>query len=134
MGRGLAHTLYFAALLAGAGVGLFWDRLSPGFGDRVGGLCRELISSGGGDDAMMLSFAALIVPAALRLMRWGKPIPWTEGTVLARASGLALAGFLLASRDCAAILHTVFARPDPALATALIALPLAWICAWRLGR
>ena len=118
----------------GAGfVGLHWLSLSPGLSGGDGDLCRDLVSSGGGEDVMIF-FSLLLIPALLRVFRPRRGFSRSEALTLSITSALVLAALWLASLDCADIVHTAFERPDPALALALIALPLSWTCAAVLRR
>jgi hypothetical protein len=117
--------VYVLALACAGYIGLNWSSLSPGLSGGTG-LCRELQSSGGDDDTLIFIFSLLLIPALLRLFRWRRDFSRGEVWALTITSALVLMALLLASLDCADIFHTAFLRPDPALALALIALPLSW--------
>ena len=87
--------------------------------------CRDLISSGSDDTAMISAFCLFVPPLGMRLLRFGKPVGFAEFLLLICCQFLALAALALASLDCAEILYTALRLPDPLLAAALLCLPLS---------
>lgn len=126
--RKAGHLAYIAALAMMAFVGLAYEDLSSGlaFPDADGPFfCRDLFSSGGDDDAMIGSFGIFLAPLALRLLRLNRAVARYEIVLFWICAGLVCLSLMLASTDCASIFYTAFVLPDPLLAGALIALPLA---------
>ena len=129
------NLLYLASLATISVVGLMWNTVSHGFHASGGEfLCRELKSSGGDDDAMVVMFITLIIPMIIRLMRIKKPYARMELLVLLLCLGLSVFGLWLAALDCADILDTAFAVPDYALQAALLGMVLALACGFALWR
>lgn len=124
-------------------VGLCYPQLSPGlaapggaYGSGAGSAagpfyCHQLLSAGGDDDGMITAFSLFLWPLAWRLLRWRAAVGAAERALFWLCTGLVAIALWLASLDCAAILYTAFVLPDPWLATALLALPLAAFCLHR---
>ncbi|WGW04950.1 hypothetical protein [Tropicibacter oceani] len=124
MTRQALSFVYAQALLVAAGLGTGYDALSPGFAARSADgpfYCCDLMSSGGYDDAFMMLFFFLALPALLRLARFSRAITRLETVLFIATIGAALAALGLASMDCANPLYTAFGIPDLVLATALVA-------------
>lgn len=115
-------------------IGLLWQDLSLGFADGGGGLCRDLLSSGGDDDAMMLAFSLFALPLLLRLIRLHQFASRWEIILLGLVTLLGLASLWLATLDCARVFATALGRPDIALLALFLALALAWAMGIRLMR
>lgn len=135
MQRNTLIAAYMACLTIMVTIGMAYGVLSPGLAAPGGDgpfFCRNLLSSGGDDDAMMLAFALFALPLALRLVRLNRRIAGYEVLlfwICFAASGAAL---LLASLDCASIFYTAFVVPDVVLAAALVALPGSAVLLTRL--
>lgn len=129
------NLLYLSSLATISVVGLMFDTLSHGF-HATGGefLCRDLKSSGGDDDAVVVMFITLIIPIVIRLMRMKKSYTRMELLVLLVCLGLSVFGLWLAALDCADIWDTAFAIPDYALQAGLLGMVLALACGFALWR
>ncbi|MCK0143083.1 hypothetical protein [Aliiroseovarius sp. F20344] len=129
------NLLYLSSLATISVVGLLFDTLSHGF-HATGGefLCRDLKSSGGDDDAVVVMFITLIIPIVIRLMRMKKSYTRMELLVLLVCLGLSVFGLWLAALDCADIWDTAFAIPDYALQAGLLGMVLALACGFALWR
>lgn len=122
--------IYLACLSLMVFVGLNYDAISPGlaaWGSDRPFFCSELLSSGGDDSAMVFAFALYALPLVLRIILFNQRVTTFE-LAMFLCCGLATAFALwLASLDCASLFYTAFVLPDPFLASALLALPIATI-------
>lgn len=128
MSRLSLTVIYFACLAFIVLVGLGYEALSPGLAARSGDgvfYCRELMSSGGGDDVMVVAFVLLLIPLILRAFRINRGVAAYEVVALCTCVTLVAFNLGVASLDCAEILYTAFIVPDPLLAGTLISLPTA---------
>ena len=78
--------------------------------------CRELLSSGGDDEVVMLVFVALVFSAILRLVRAGKKSSIGEAFVFFVIFGAGL-WIALQGSDCGGFGTTMIERRDPYLLT-----------------
>jgi len=135
MQRTLLSAAYLASLSIMVVVGLSYEAVSPGLAAPGGEgpfFCRELLSSGGEDDAMIVAFGLFALPLAVRLLRMTRPVAGYEVVLLWLCLAVAGAALTLASLDCASIFYTAFVVPDVWLAAALVAMPAAAATlAWR---
>jgi hypothetical protein len=121
-------------------VGLRYQAHSPGLAAPTGQgpfYCNWLMSSGGGDSAMVTTFAVFLVPLLFRLARILRPPSGIELAVYVASFLLVCLALFLASLDCAHILYTAFVVPDHWLALALVSLAGSAVflaLARRLGR
>ncbi|MFC4732636.1 hypothetical protein [Salipiger abyssi] len=120
--------VYIGSLAAMSLVGLGYDSLSldlaaPGPDGPF--FCRELQSSGGDDSLMVLVFGTFTIPLLLRVIRFGRQFSSIETATFSICLGLTLVSLWIASLDCASLLYTAIFVPDPLLAIALIAIPVA---------
>lgn len=123
--RGLS-LVYGLLLVLMAGVGLSYEGLSPGLAAPTDGapfFCRELRSSGGEDDALIIVFAVFLVPLGLRVFRFAAPVARVEAIAFWVCGALVCFALFLAGLDCGSVFYTAFVVPDPLLAGALMALP-----------
>ncbi|MGC9370284.1 MAG: hypothetical protein ACP5DX_12150 [Paracoccaceae bacterium] len=126
---------YVTSLALTIVVGLRYDALSSGLaapGPQGPFFCKELLSSGSDDDALVAAFGLFAIPLLLRAFRWNRGIAGFEVVAFGVCFGATCFALWLASLDCASIFYTAFVVPDPFLAGALIALPasaaaLAWL-------
>ena len=129
------NLLYLAALITISVIGLMWESLSNGFHASGGEfLCRNLKSSGGDDDAVVVIFVTLVIPAMIRAFRVKLPYTRIELTIFCLCLALSAFGLWLASLDCADIWDTAFAVPDYALQAVLFAMVLVLACGFTLRR
>lgn len=119
---------YVASLIVMVVVGLGYDSFSRGLAGRSSNgpfFCKELMSSGSDDDAMLIAFVLFIVPLTIRGLRARRRIACFELVVFSLCAFVSCFALWLASLDCASIFYTAFFVPDPALAGALVALVLS---------
>ena len=120
--------VYLASLVVMIVVGFGYGTLSPGLAARTSGgpfYCKELMSSGSDDDAMIFVFALFIVPLIARVSRLRRGITHIELVMFSACAFAGCFSLWLASVDCASIFYTAFVVPDFALASALMALALS---------
>ena len=120
--------IYIACLIWLALVGFAYPRLSRGLaaaGAEGPFYCHELQSSGGEDDAMIAAFVLFLLPLLLRLALIRRAPGGIEIFLFGCCLVVTFLALWLASLDCAEVFYTAFALPDPVLAFALLALPLA---------
>ncbi|WP_300896320.1 hypothetical protein [Roseovarius sp.] len=109
-------------------VGFGYDSFSPGLAERSSNgpfFCKQLMSSGSDDDALLMAFVLFMVPLTIRTLRARRRIAIFEMAVFSLCAFVSCFALWLASLDCASILYTAFFVPDPALAGALVALVLS---------
>ncbi|WP_157946833.1 hypothetical protein [Thalassobius sp. I31.1] len=112
-----------------------WEYYSPGFAanSSTGAVfCRELLSSGSDDSAMVLMFMIMILPFIFRLARFRYPPKAVETSVFAVCVLLVIGALYLASLDCAQVFYTAFVVPDFMLLAALVSLAGAVWSIYRL--
>lgn len=128
MTRHIPAFVYLACLPLMSVVGLYYETLSAGLAMPMSKgplFCRDLLSAGGDDDAMIAAFRLFLLPLALRVIRINRSVASAEVVVLLLCAALAVFALYLASLDCAALFYTAFVLPDPYLAAAMIGLPLS---------
>ncbi|MBI1492137.1 hypothetical protein [Halocynthiibacter styelae] len=84
--------------------------------------CRDLLSSGSDDGAMVFIFKIMAVPFTLRFLLFGERPYVIEVGVFALSVALVIGAMFLASLDCAQVFYTAFVLPDVLLAVALVSL------------
>lgn len=117
-----------ASLIVMVVVGFGYDSFSPGLAGRSSNgpfFCKQLMSSGSDDDALLMAFVLFMVPLTIRTLRARCRIAIFEMAVFSLCAFVSCLALWLASLDCASILYTAFFVPDPALAGALVALVLS---------
>ena len=135
MNQKFAHIAYVLLLIWMTAVGLTYESLSGGVAaPRESGpfYCRELMSSGGDDSAMVFAFALFAFPLLLRLLRYRRRIAVYEVAVFWICIGTTCFSLFLATLDCASIFYTAFLVPDTMLATAILAMPTTLLLITRL--
>jgi hypothetical protein len=113
--------LYVTLLLYAASVPFFWPTNGIGFvaGSRSAPfVCSELMSSGGDDNAMIIGFAGMSIPAILRVILLLKLMGRVEFGFFLVSMALSLGVVSLASLDCAEIVHTMIWQKDFVLVSA----------------
>ncbi len=120
--------VYVASLVVMVVVGLGYDNFSPGLAAPSSGgpfFCKNLMSSGSDDDAMIFAFVVFVVPLTIRILKPRDGITNFESVAFFLCAFAACFALWLASLDCASIFYTAFVVPDVALAGALGALALS---------
>jgi len=122
----LSSALYVAALCVMIYVGLKYDDISFGLAalTESGGqpfYCNKLLSTGGDESSMVVTFTLFVAPLFIRLSKFSKAAGMLEfGLFILISALVAFALFFLATLDCAQIFHTAFVVPDIALLSALL--------------
>ncbi|WP_312531962.1 hypothetical protein [Paracoccus sp. (in: a-proteobacteria)] len=130
MTRIILSLTYLVCLMLMIFVGVTYETISTGLaspGPDGPFFCKELLSSGSDDDAMMSAFSVFLLPLALRTVRITRIIAAFEVAVFYCCGAMTFLALGLASMDCASILYTAFILPDLLLAGALLALPVSAI-------
>ncbi len=128
MMRFVLNLSYIATQTLLAFTGLTYHSLSPGLALSVSGgafFCRELLSAGSDDDAMILVFSLFSLPLLLRVFWSRRKVTPFEIIVLLCCVAAAVVSLWVASLDCADVVFTAFVLPDRLLASALMALPVS---------
>ncbi|MCU1126875.1 hypothetical protein JAK51_11675 [Stenotrophomonas maltophilia] len=119
----LAYIMLLALL---ASTPWIWQKWSPGgFAAPGPFFCKELLSSGGDDDVMIMAFIVFALPLVLRVIRLLCRVGVYEVWLFYICVAFVGFSLMLASLDCADVFYTAFVLPDPALAAALLAIPVA---------
>lgn len=126
----------YAALLTALGtIGAIYEQLSFGLaakGTSGPFYCKELMSSGGDDSVVIITFSLFFIPLAVRLIRSRMTVSGVEVGLFWCVAVLSVGALLLSSLDCADILYTAFAVPDPYLAALVLMLPLSAYLLWKI--
>ncbi|MFZ7090067.1 hypothetical protein [Primorskyibacter sp. 2E233] len=131
----IASLTYAALLFLMAFVGVKIGDLSAGLASPSQGgpfFCRNLLSSGGDDDAMLFAFAVFSIPMVVRVFRFKRRVAGYEIVAFALCVLSTCFSLFLASLDCASIFYTAFSIPDTLLAAALASMPMSAILLFKL--
>lgn len=123
MKRWMFELFYLMSLAWAVSIGLTFEELSRGLATKTESgpfFCRDLLSSGGDDNAVIFSFVLCAVPLALRLIRLTKPVWPGERIVLAVVVTTVSSLLFLANLDCASIAYTIFVVPNVLLGSAVL--------------
>lgn len=113
---------------------LYLSSDAPVFIPEGGFPCRELQSSGGDDDSLILLLAVFVLPLLWRLLRPTRRPSNPEIVALAFALQAALLMLWLARLDCASLLASFHPSQAPLLSLSLFSMALSPFLLWRLRK
>ena len=118
MTRRAISCTYIASLIVMVVVGFGYDSFSPGLAERSSNgpfFCKQLMSSGSDDDALLMAFVLFMVPLTIRTLRARRRIAIFEMAVFSLCAFVSCFALWLASLDCASILYTRSSSLTPRL-------------------